>query len=496
MKRFQSAVLFMCVVCVLSACGGGAGGGGGANGGGGGGGGPRVTTHFSVTAPTTASVSTFFGITVLALDASNRTVAGYSGTVHFTSSDPQAVLSGDSTLTNGAGTFSASLAGPGSETITATDTFTSTITGSSNAVEVANNSSVHGFQPTGAMGTERAAHSATLLANGKVLIAGGFNSTANLASAEVYDPAAGAFVATGTMTTVRLSHTATLLANGPATTNGKVLITGGSDSASNFEFNASGDLATAELFDPATGTFTATGAMSEVRSEHTATLLANGKVLLACGTADSVAELFDPATGTFASTAGRMLTPGRWGCTATLLNDGTVLISGGRDAENVFDGGPINIAELFNPATGTFTASGVMTQFRYGHTAALLNNGKVFLAGGINGNSLQGAELFDPTTKTFSMTGLMSTARVHHTATLLNDGTVLVAGGFTFVTISGGIAAADVFDTATGMFMPTGTMGTARFLHTATRLNDGQVLITGGQSNGTGVTASSAELYR
>jgi large repetitive protein len=485
MKRFQSAALLMCIVSVLSACGGG---GGGTSGAGGGGGGSRVATHFSVTAPTTVSISTFFSVTVLALDASNRTVTGYSGTVHFTSSDPQAVLSGDSTLTNGAGTFSASLAGPGSETITATDTLTSTITGSSNPVEVANNSGVHGFQPTGAMGIERAAHTATLLANGKVLIAGGFNSTANLASAEVYDPAAGAFVVTGTMTTARSSHTATLLANGPAATNGKVLITGGSD--------ASGDLATAELFDPATGTFTATGAMSELRSEHTATLLANGKVLLACGTADNVAELFDPATGTFASTASKMLTPGRWGCTATLLNDGTVLITGGRDAENVFDGGPINTAELFNPATGIFTASGVMTQFRYGHTAALLNNGKVFLAGGINGNSLQGAELFDPTTKTFSMTGLMSTARVHHTATLLNDGTVLVAGGFTFVTISGGIATADVFDTATGMFTPAGPMGTARFLHTATRLNDGQVLITGGQSNGTGVTASSAELYR
>jgi Galactose oxidase, central domain len=152
---------------------------------------------------------------VLALDASNRTVTGYSGTVHFTSSDAQAVLSGDSTLTNGAGTFSASLAGPGSETITATDTLNSMITGSSNAVEVANNSGVHGFQATADMQTRRAAHSATLLANGKVLITGGFNGTDNLASAEVYDPATGTFTTTGTMTTVRFSHTATLLAHGP-----------------------------------------------------------------------------------------------------------------------------------------------------------------------------------------------------------------------------------------------------------------------------------------
>jgi hypothetical protein len=291
------------------------------------------------------------------------------------------------------------------------------------------------------------------------------------------------------MTTARSSHTATLLAQGPTASNGKVLITGGS--------NGGFPLATAELFDPVTGTFTATGAMSELRSEHTATLLANGKVLLACGTADNIAELFDPATGTFAPTTSGMLTPGRWGCTATLLNDGTVLITGDRDDENVFSGGSINTAEQFDPATGTFTATGLMTQFRNGHTAALLNNGKVLLAGGFNGNSLQDAELFDPTTRTFSPTGLMSSPRANHTAALLNDGTVLVAGGDNTI-LSGGVATAEVFDTATNMFMPTGSMGTARFLHTATLLNNGQVLITGGQTNVTVPTVfdKSAELYK
>src|SRR5579862_1499667 len=352
------------------------------------------------------------------------------------------------------------------------------------------NSSAHGFQVTGDMEIERAAHTVTLLANGKVLITGGFNSTDNLATAELYDPTTGAFTSTGTMTTARSSHTATLLAQGPAASNGKVLITGGS--------NGGFPLATAELFDPVTRTFTATGAMSELRLEHTATLLANGKVLLACGTADNVAELFDPSTGTFTPTTGGMLTPGRWGCTATLLNDGTVLITGGRDDENVFSGGPINTAEQFNPATGTFTATGPMTQFRYGHTATLLNNGKVLLAGGTNGNSLQDAELFDPTTQTFSPTGLMNSPRANHTATLLNDGTVLVAGGDNSTTLSGGIATADVFDTATDMFMPTGSMETARFFHTATLLNNGQVLITGGQTNVTVPTVfdKSAELYK
>lgn len=135
--------------------------------------------------------------------------------------------------------------------------------------------------------------------------------------------------------------------------------------------------------------------------------------------------------------------------------------------------------------------------FRYGHTAALLNNGKVSLAGGTNGDSLQSAELFDPTMGTFSRTGLMGSPRANHTANLLNDGTVLVAGGFSFVPApGGGFATADVFDSTTNTFTPTGPMGTVRFSHTATRLNNGQVLITGGESNITGKFVNSAELYK
>jgi hypothetical protein len=217
---------------------------------------------------------------------------------------------------------------------------------------------------------------------------------------------------------------------------------------------------------------------------------------VACGTADNVAELFDPATGSFTST-GHLIAGGRWGCTATLLDDGTVLITGGRDLYDVFDGGGILTAELFDPATGTFTASGVMTQFRYSHTAALLNNGKVLLTGGINGDSVQDTELFDPTAKAFSHAGLMGSPRANHTATLLDDGTVLVAGGLSVATPSGAFATVDVFNTATDSFTPTGSLGTARFLHTATRLTNGQVLITGGQSKiNPGVIVSSAELYK
>ncbi|MFY9805299.1 MAG: kelch repeat-containing protein [Candidatus Acidiferrales bacterium] len=483
MKRCLSAAVVMCALCVLSACGGGA---SGANGGGG----PQLANHFSVMAPTTAFPNTFFSVTVVALDSSNNTVFDYPGIVHFTSSDPQAVLPGDSMLTAGTGTFTVALGTVGNQMVTATDITLPNIKGSSNSIDVASNLNLHGFQATGEMGTARAGHAAALLANGKVLVTGGSNNTGNLATAELYDPASGTFTATGTMTAARTFHTATLLDHGPAATNGKVLITGGS-------IGFLSDLATAELYDPATGTFTATGTMSEVRSEHTATLLANGKVLVAGGTADNVAELYDPATGTFAPTTGELVVGGRWGCTATLLNDGTVLIAGGRDAEDVYDADSLNDAELFNPATGTFTATGGMTDVRYDHTAALLGNGEVLMTGGFNGQPLQSAELFDPTTGAFSVTGSMSTPRAKHTAAVLADGTVMVAGGFSYIA-PGSFSSAEVFDPVANTFIPTGPMGAPRFSHTATRLNNGLVLMTGGQSNITipAVFASSADLYK
>jgi Galactose oxidase, central domain len=326
-----------------------------------------------------------------------------------------------------------------------------------------------GFQATGDMGTARTSHTATLLTNGKVLVAGGTNNVVNLGTAELFDPAAGTFTATGAMTEPRSQHTATLL------TNGKVLLAGGTNDNS------------AELFDPATGTFTATGPMTEPRSQHTATLLTNGKVLLAGGTADNSAELFDPTTGSFAATGG-MTTGDRFSPTATLLSDGTVLIAGG-DAGG-FDRilTAITSAELFNPGTETFTATASMTSQRSQHTATLLTNGKVLLAGGAGDDS---AELFDPATATFTAAGVMTQSRSQHTATLLNDGTVLVTGG------SNDGRSTELYDPTTNKFMTASSMGTARFAHTATPLTNGQVLITGGQpASATNLTLNSAEVYK
>jgi len=477
MRRCLWATLLTCTLGSLSACGGGASGAGGVPPGIS----PKVATHFSVTVPTEAAPSTFFTVTVVALDDSNNRVFGYAGTVHFTSSDPHALLSVDSPVMEGTITFSAVLTSLGSQTITATDENSPKITGVSDAIDVATDPNQHGFQATGNMGTGRAAHTATLLADGKVLVTGGFDGTGDSATAEIYDPTSGTFNPTGSMTIGRSLHTATLLDHGPAITNGQVLITGGMTG-----------LATAELFDPATGTFTATGSMSEPRSEHTATLLANGMVLVTGGSPDNSAELFDPATGTFSATGGVGLAGLGWGSTATLLSDGTVLVAGGRDAESVFDGFASNGGALFNAASGTFTDSGGMSQPRYWHAAALLKTGMVLITGGINGGPTPYADLFDPKTRSFSPTANMQAERAQHTATSLNDGTVLVAGGSSQATPGGSLSTAEVFDPTTSQFTLTGPMSTGRYGQTATRLNNGTVLVAGGY----GSAGNTAELYK
>jgi hypothetical protein len=330
----------------------------------------------------------------------------------------------------------------------------------------------HGFKATGSMASGRVSHTATLLSSGKVLVAGGFTDAGGLATAELFDPASGTFTPTGSMETGRFQQTATLL------TNGKVLVAGGGN-------------ATAELFDAASGSFAPTGNMEASRSFQTATLLNNGKILVAGGSDAegnplATAELFDPASGTFTPT-GSMI-GARYGHTATLLNDGNVLVTGGTGAS-----GTLATAELFDPAIGTFAATASMEIPRYTHTATLLSNGSVLVTGGfdVNSHALATAELFDPTTGIFNSIGNMSVARVFHTATLLNNSTVLVTGGSGTSTL----AAAELFDPSTRTFTPTGSMTIARSAHTATLLNNGTVLVTGG-ANASGNAVATAEVYQ
>ncbi len=302
--------------------------------------------------------------------------------------------------------------------------------------------------PTGAMNAARAGHTATLLHNGKVLVTGGFDYQPGpggsiLSSAELYDPATETWATTGLMRIPHEFHTATLLPNG------KVLVAGG--------YNDSGyrGLTSAELYDPATGTWTATDSTSAPRSAgHTATLLPNGKVLLTGGLdidADtgyftlSSAELYDPATGTWVPT-GAMSAP-RAGHTATLLHNGKVLVSGGIDIEGN-SGTTLSSAELYDPATGTWAPTGAMNTGLSSLTATLLPNGNVLVAMGINsdGTVLSSAELYDPATGTWATTGAMSAPREGHTATLLHNGKVLFAGGDDGTTV---ISSAELYSTPT-----------------------------------------------
>jgi len=335
--------------------------------------------------------------------------ATVSGTVSDALSGISAVICNGASGTVESGAFSCSpmlSAGLNTISVQATD-----IAGNQKTTAVTVSAS--GFTLTGSLNTPRDPHTATLLSNGTVLIAGGQNSTGVLASAELYDPTGGSFTPTGDLTMARSFHTATLLVNGI------VLVAGGQ--------NSGGALASAELYNPSNGTFTATGGLNTARFGHTATLLNNGMVLIVGGQGASgalaSAELYNPSNGTFTATGG--LSTARFGHTATLLNNGMVLIVGGQDAS-----GALASAELYNPSNGTFTATGGLNTARFGHTATVLSNGTVLVAGGQDSTgALASAELYDPTNGGFTATGSLNTARYLQTATLLSNDSVLIAGG-------------------------------------------------------------------
>ena len=356
------------------------------------------------------------------------------------------------------------------------------------------------WSPTGSMSIGRFSFTATTLQNGKVLVAGGATDTEiATATAELYDPATGTFSATGSMHDARAGFSAIRLSNG------KVLVEGGAS-------NTVAALASAELYDPATGTWTVTGNMNQGRQQHSAVLLRNGNVLVSggnigrtpcadvCVTTIAGSETYDPSTGQW-TTVGEMTIP-RSFFTTTLLPNGRVLATGGRvhTGPDYFDYKAIAFADLYAPATGKWKPTGTMTISREDHSTVLLNNGQVLAIGGttvdFNGVTVASTELYDSTTGSWTATGSMLQGWERFTATLLQNGQLLVAGGDYYDGVNAGfLTECELYDSAVGTWSVTASMSTPRYGARAALLRDGRVLEAGGDTDFSGIPTALAELY-
>jgi N-acetylneuraminic acid mutarotase len=313
---------------------------------------------------------------------------------------------------------------------------------------------------------------ATLLGDGRVIVAAGGGGGAAFTS-ELYDPNSGTWSLSGSLNSSHDWGQATPLADG------RVLLVAGLGSGA------------AEIFDPGSGTWTPTGSMNIDRGFHTATLLMDGRVLVTGGATQQYAvgnawsaEIFDPTTGTWTFTAPMLVW--RFEHTATLLSDGTVLVAGGRTR---YGPEPVTAtAEIYNPIADTWTAAATMTSRRSDHTATALADGRVLVAGGFDFPGPQlvyfaSAEIYNPVTGTWTGTGSMADPRADHTATRLGEGVVGVSGGQNDTPYGNVLLSAERWDSSTGMWTSDGTMNHRRSSHRAIFLINGSVLVVGGAGN-------------
>jgi hypothetical protein len=351
---------------------------------------------------------------------------------------------------------------------------------------------VGSFSAAGVFPEERRGVVSTILMDGRVLLVGGdVEADAGAASAYRWDPIDQTFAQAGSLDEPRLMPTATLLQDG------RVLVIGGLGGPARDQVS----LDSAEMWDPATTSFSRTGSPRKPRAAHTATLLGDGRVLVVGGvrlragapkTLGS-AEVWDPASETFSPTGA--LAEARYVHTATLLPDGRVLVIGGfLFGDSEFE--TRASAEIWDPATEVFSDAGWLPVGRDVHTATLLQDGRVLVVGGFGGGGgdgslLASAVLWDPTTESFSPSGALQSGRAHHTATPLPDGAVLIVGGDGD---AGTLRSAEMWDPATGVFHPAGSLANGRSDHTATLLADGRVLIAGG-SDENGMDVAFAESW-
>jgi uncharacterized repeat protein (TIGR03803 family) len=302
----------------------------------------------------------------------------------------------------------------------------------------------------------RWAHTATLLNNGQVLIAGGLIYNMNgdqesTNSAELYDPATGTSTITDSMSSYRHSHTATLLLDG------RVLVASGGGDASS------------EIYDPSTSTWGSYAQMADERIVPAAVRLADGKVLVVAGYDDNTgeelasAEIYDPATDNWTST--QPLPYSTDSAAAALLSNGKVLVCGGSDGT----GGGVTNAALYDPDSGTWTAVPPLSEARAGHTATVLQNGKVLIEGGNGGSTI---ELYDPVANSWGTLPGMQDGRYQAQAVLLSDGDVMVLGD--------GSVDVEVYSVTDDSWNFVNPLPVAGYQQTATLLTNGDVLVVGG----------------
>ncbi|HXY01566.1 MAG TPA: kelch repeat-containing protein, partial [Candidatus Limnocylindrales bacterium] len=498
-----------------------------------------ATTHFSVTnngggAGTRSPIT----VSVVALDGSNNPSTGYSGTVQITSSDSKAILPANAPLQNGAGNFQLTFETAGNQIVTATDTTTPALTGTSGTIAVAATAApaiTSASPPSGTVGDKYAPHTVKVCVfpnptggcfgyENKTVFFFPFTASSGvgsdtwswapvapstlppglkLANGEISGTptAAGTYQVSVTVTDSGSPQAQTsanysiTIANPPPPTVGPspLLVPGAAlNRPYSFTFTATEGKQPYQNWNetgalPPGLAFSNEGVLSGAPTETGSFPIAvtvQDSTGLTSAAQDYTIQVFShgfSATGSMETA--RLLQ------SATLLNSGKVLIAGGQQDINTL----FASAELYDPTAGTFSATGSMQISRSQHTATLLNDGRVLLVGGgtgTQGNATATAEFYDPTGATSTATGSMQTPRWGHTATLLSNGKVLVTGG---VDATGAVATAELYDPASGTFSPTGSMETARYFHTATLLSSGKVLIAGG-SPGSGGLAT-AELY-
>lgn len=350
---------------------------------------------------------------------------------------------------------------------------------------------------SGSMTTPRSQHASILLSNGKVLVVGGRDGTNTLNTCEIFDPNTGLFSATGSMSSPRRDFSIVAINNGNI-----LAIAGRID-------NNYTQTQTCEIYNATTGTWSATGALSTVRFDYTATVLPNGKVLVIGGRSSTTpntsnwvdlnsAEIFDPGTGLWTTTSPMSL--GRAYHTATLLANGNVLVVGGASRYPIAID-PFNSSEIYNPTTNIWSkAADVLSTTRFSsvHTATVITGGNIIIIGGIGTSSSSGfpltIESYDSVADSWSNAGSLPNGRYVHTSSLLSDGRILLAGGYEITgTLSSLATTCSVYSPDTKIVAPAAAMNAARVNHTTTILPSGNVFTCGG--DGTSTILSSSEIF-